>query len=59
MRWRSPAALNPKLLAVDLLLAENQRPRAMFLCLLPGGMTVVLTIGPLDVLTVHALAENT
>jgi len=24
------AALNPKLLAVDLLLAENRRPRAMF-----------------------------
>jgi hypothetical protein len=26
------AALNPKLLAVDLLLIENRRPRAMFLC---------------------------
>ena len=25
------AALNPKLLAVDLLLIENRRPRAMFL----------------------------
>ena len=48
------AALNPKLLAVDLLLIENRRPRAMFLCLLAGGMTVALTIGLLDVLTIHA-----
>ena len=47
------AALNPKYLAVDLLLIENRRPRAMFLCVLLGGMTVALTIG-LDVLTVHA-----
>jgi Sap-like sulfolipid-1-addressing protein len=48
------AALNPKLLAIDLLLIENRRPRAMFLCLLLGGMTVALTFGLLDVLTVHA-----
>jgi hypothetical protein len=48
------AALNPKLLAIDLLLIENRRPRAMFLCVLLGGMTVGLTIGLLDVLTVHA-----
>lgn len=48
------AALNPKLLALDLLLIENRRPRAMFLCLLAGGMTVALTIGLLDVLTIHA-----
>ena len=48
------AALNPKLLAVDLLLIENRRPRAMFLCLLLGGMTTALAIGLLDVLTVHA-----
>jgi Sap-like sulfolipid-1-addressing protein len=52
------AALNPKLLAIDLLLIENRRPRAMFLCLLLGGMTVALTIGLLDVLTVHADALN-
>ena len=26
------STLNPKLLAVDLLLIENRRPRAMFLC---------------------------
>jgi Sap-like sulfolipid-1-addressing protein len=48
------AALNPKLLAVDLLLIENRRPRAMFLCLLLGGLTVALTIGLLDVLVFQA-----
>jgi Sap, sulfolipid-1-addressing protein len=48
------AALNPKLLAVDLLLIENRRPRAMFLCVLLGGMTVGITIGLLDVLVWHA-----
>jgi hypothetical protein len=45
------AALNPKLLALDLPLIENRRPRAMFLCVLLGGMTVALTIGLVDVLT--------
>jgi hypothetical protein len=48
------AALNPKLLAVDLLLIENRRPRAMFLCVLLGGLTVALAIGLLDVLVFHA-----
>jgi hypothetical protein len=52
------AALNPKLPAIDLLLIENRRPRAMFLCLLLGGMTVALTIGLLDVLVFHADAIN-
>ena len=52
------AALNPKYLAVDLLLIENRRPRAMFLSILAGGMTVALTIGLLDVLTIHADAIN-
>jgi hypothetical protein len=47
------AALNPKLLAVDLLLIENRRPRAMFLAVLFGGFTVSITIGLLDVLTIH------
>ena len=47
------AALNPKLLAVDLLLVENRRPRAMFLCVLIGGLTVGITIGLLDVLVFH------
>jgi hypothetical protein len=48
------AALNPKLLAIDLLLIENRRSRAMFLCLLLGGLTVALTVGLLDVLVLHA-----
>ncbi len=48
------AALNPKLLALDLLLVENRRPRVMFLCVLAGGMTVGLTVGLLDVLVFHA-----
>jgi len=47
------AALNPKLLAIDLLLNENRRPRAMFLCLLLGGLTIAITIGLLDVLVFH------
>jgi hypothetical protein len=52
------AALNPKLLAVDLLLIENRRSRAMFLCLLLGGLTVALTIGLLDVLVFRADVAN-
>ena len=52
------AALNPKLLALDLLLVENRRPRAMFLSVLLGGMTVALTIGMLDVLVFQADAIN-
>jgi hypothetical protein len=53
------AALNPKLLAIDLLLIENRRPRAMFLCVLLGGLTVGLTVGLLDVLVFHADALKT
>jgi len=52
------AALNPKLLAIDLLLIENRRPRMMFLSLLLGGMTVALAIGLLDVLVFQADAIN-
>jgi hypothetical protein len=52
------AALNPKLLAVDLLLIENRRPRAMFLSVLFGGLAVALTIGLLDVLVFQADAIN-
>src|SRR4029077_12396389 len=48
------ASLTPKLLALDLLLIENRRPRAMFVCLLLGGMTVALAIGLLDVLVFRA-----
>src|SRR5689334_1879685 len=47
------AALNPKLLAIDLLLVENRRPRAMFLCVLLGGLTVGITVGLLDALVFH------
>jgi hypothetical protein len=52
------AALNLKLLAVDLLLIENRRPRGMFLCVLAGGLTVGITIGLMDVLVFHADAIN-
>jgi hypothetical protein len=52
------AALNPKLLALDLLLIENRRPRAMFLWLLVGGLVVGVTIGLLDVLVFHLDAIN-
>ena len=52
------AGLNPKLLALDLLLIENRRPRAMFLWLLLGGLTVGVTIGLLDVLVFHLDAIN-
>ena len=52
------AALNPKLLAIDLLLIENRRPRTMFLFILLGGLTVGLTIGLLDVLVLHLDAVN-
>jgi hypothetical protein len=53
------AALNPKLLAVDLLLIENRRPRAMFLCLLLGGMGTAIAIGFLDVFVLQADAVQT
>jgi Sap, sulfolipid-1-addressing protein len=52
------AGLNPKLLALDLLLIENRRPRAMFLWLLVGGLGVGVTIGLLDVLVFHLDAIN-
>jgi hypothetical protein len=48
------AALNPKLLAMDLLLIENRRPRAMFVSILAGGIGVGVTIGLIDVLVVRA-----
>jgi Sap-like sulfolipid-1-addressing protein len=48
------AAANPKLLALDLLLIENRRPRAMFACILAGGLGVAIAIGLVDVLLVRA-----
>ena len=53
------AALNPKLLVIDLILAQNNRPRLMFMCFLLGGMGVGITIGLLDVLVLHADALKT
>jgi len=53
------AALNPKLLGVDLLLMQSGRPRAMLACFLAGGMAVALTVGLLDVFVVHADAIKT
>jgi hypothetical protein len=53
------AALNPKLLAVDLLFMDSLRPRLMFTCFLLGGMAVSLTIGLLDVFVLHADAIKT
>ena len=53
------AGLNPKLLAIDLLLIENARPRLMFECFLLGGMGVALAIGWLDVFVLHADAVKT
>ena len=48
------AALNPKLLAIDLLLIENARPRAMFANILAGGMSIGIAIGLVDVLVIRA-----
>ena len=48
------AALNPKLLAMDLIFMGNRRPRLLFTCFLLGGMGIALAIGLLDVFVVHA-----
>jgi hypothetical protein len=48
------AALNPKLLAIDLLFMANRRPRLMFLCFLLGCLGLALTIGLLDVFVLQA-----
>jgi hypothetical protein len=53
------AALNPKLLVIDLILATNRRPRAMFLCFLLGGMGVGITVGLVDVFVLHLDAIKT
>jgi len=52
------AAANPKLLALDLLLIENRRPRAMFACILAGGIATGVTIGLLDVLLGQSTGTN-
>ncbi len=48
------AALNPKLLGVDLLLIDNERPGRMFGCFLLGGLGMALTVGLLDVFVLQA-----
>jgi hypothetical protein len=53
------AALNPKLLIIDLILATNQRPRLMFACFLLGGMGLAVTVGLLDVFVLHLDAIKT
>jgi hypothetical protein len=50
------SALNPKLLAIDVLLARNRRRRAMFLSVLLAGFAVAVTIGLVDVLVIQASA---
>ena len=48
------AAANPSLLAVDLVLLMNRRPRAMLWCVLLGGMGVAVLVGLVDVLVVRS-----
>jgi len=45
------AALNPKLLVVDLLLIGNRRPLPMFVCFMLGGIGLAVAIGLVDVLS--------
>jgi len=44
------AAANPKLLALDLLLIENRRPRAMFASTLTAGIATGVTVGLIIIL---------
>ena len=53
------AALNPKLLVIDLILATNRRPRPMFVCFLLGGISLAITVGLLDVFVLHLDAIKT
>lgn len=48
------AAMNPKLLALDLLLIDNERPRPMFACVLLGGLGASIAVGLLDVFVLRA-----
>jgi len=50
----SIAAVNPSLLAVDLLLVMNRRPRAMLWCVLLGGVGMAIVLGLLDVLVIRS-----
>jgi hypothetical protein len=53
------AALNPKLLGVDLLLMNSRRQVLMFVCFLLGCLGVALAVGLLDVLVLQADAIKT
>lgn len=53
------AALNPKLLALDLIMAQNARPHLMFSGFLLGCLTVCVSIGLLDVFVLHEDAIKT
>ena len=53
------AAVNPSLLAVDLVLLVNRRPRAMFWCVLLGGIGMAVLIGLVDVLVVKSNVVKT
>ena len=48
------AALNPKLLVVDLLLIGNRRPLPMFVCFMLGGIGLAVAIGLVDVFVLQA-----
>lgn len=50
------AAANPKLLAIDLLLIENRRPRAMFASILTAGIATGVTVGLIIVLVLPVSA---
>jgi len=53
------AALNPKLLVVDLLLIGNRRPLPMFVCFMLGGIGLAVAIGLADVFVLQADAIKT
>lgn len=52
------AAANPKLLAIDLLLMENRRPRAMFASILAAGIATGVTVGLIVILVLPPSAVH-
>src|SRR5215470_3228591 len=53
------AALNPKLLIIDLILATNRRPLPMFVWFLLDGMGLGITVGLVDVFVLYLDAIKT
>src|SRR5262249_31372047 len=53
------AALNPKLLIIDLILATNRRPLPMFVWFLLGGMGLGIRVGLVDVFVLYLDAIKT